>query len=150
MLESSKSPTAEVILRDFRDRRITFAEFERQMRPWLEMDFRGAGMSIRYRQPLRAQVPITPGHVRQALADYAAGKLSEQELNYWASMLDMLTEFGPGPDVSDDDADRLEPMWDVLIRLTDCQIFGALTPEAMSQYDAKLRQLESALSEGAV
>jgi len=120
------------------------------MRPWLEMDFQGIGLSIRYRQPIRAQVPVAPRGVRRSLAAYAAGKISEEELGLWASMLDMLTEFGPGSEVSDEEADRLEPMWDVLIRLTDPRIFGAITPETISQFDAKLRQLELELSDGAV
>ena len=144
------SPIADAILRDFRDRRITYEEFERQMRPWLEIDSRGAGLTIRYRQPIAAQVPVGPSDVRRALAQFAAGELSEPELISWATMLDMLPEFGPGADVSDEEADRLDPMWDVIIRVGSPPIFGALTPETVWDYDAKLQQLESELSEGAV
>ena len=143
-------PIADAILRDFRDRRITDEEFERQMRPWREIDSRGTGLTIRYRQPIAAQVPVGPSDGRRALAQFAAGELSEPELISWATMLDMLPEFGPGADMSDEEADRLDPMWDVIIRVGSPPIFEALTPETVRGYDAKLQQLESELSEGAV
>lgn len=141
---------AETILRDFRDRRITYAEFERQMHPWLEIDLAREGLRIHFRRPLDAHVTIGPGDIRRALAAFTAQEFPENELVLWATMLDVLSEFGPEPGVSDEEADRLDPMWDVLVRIGSPRLFGALTPETVAGYDELLRQLESELSDGAV
>ena len=144
------SLTAETILRDFRDRRITYAEFEREMRPWLEIDFAREGLSIRYRQSLGAHVTIAPGDVRRAIAAFTANEFPENEFVRWATMLDVLTEFGPEVGISDEDADRLDPMWDVLVRVGSPRLFGALAPQTVAGYDERLRELESDLSRRAV
>lgn len=144
------SLTTEAILEDYLERRITFAEFERQMRPWLDIGPRGAGFGVRFRQPLHAQVPVAPSHVLSALADFAAGTLPEDELVLWATMVDMLTEFGPGAYATDEETDRLEPMWDVIVNLTSPAIFGELTRETVAMYAQRLRDLESELSRRAV
>jgi hypothetical protein len=65
-------------------------------------------------------------------------------------MVDMITEFGPGPDVSDEDADALEPLWDIVAKVGTPRVFGDLTPDDIRDHISRLEALEVELQRRAV
>ena len=121
---------------------IRFAEFIERMRHFLVVDFDGAPATIRYRRPLEARVTVGPADLYPVLESYLAGDRDETELGRWAQILDMMTEFGPAPDTPDEEADRLEPMWDVLAQLGGPPFLGRVTTDSVRAYTARLRALE--------
>lgn len=125
---------------------IRFDEFVHRMHHFIEVDFGAPSATIRYRRPLAARVTICPADLYPMLQSYLAGECDEEELGCWAQALDMMTEFGPPPDASDEEADRLEPLWDVLAHLGGAPIFGRATPESVRTHLARLRTLEAELA----
>jgi len=55
-------------------------------------------------------------------------------------------ELGPPHDTSDEDADRLEPIWDVLARLGGPPAPQRVTPESVRAHLVRLRALEAEIA----
>jgi hypothetical protein len=140
---------AEAAMTAFLHGEIRFAEFALRMRHFLDVDFDSPAATIRYRRPLEARVTVGPADLYPVLDSYLAGERDEAELGRWAQALDMMTEFGPAPDASDEEADRLEPMWDVLAQLGGPPFLGRVTPESVRAHLARLRALEAEITPGA-
>jgi hypothetical protein len=139
----------EEILADFLAGRIRFAEFGRLMRPWVEMDLAGPTPSMRFRQEPDASIRVRPADLYPVLESYLAGKRDEEELTRWARVVDTMLEYGPGEGLSDEEADRLDPMWGVLARLGLGRL-GSITPETVRGHLERLRSLEAELARGVV
>jgi hypothetical protein len=70
------SNQVEVVLRDYRDGHMTFAEFRHALRDYLVIDVGGPRESIDFKHQLRAQVAIAPQHVSSMLRRYLQGEVS--------------------------------------------------------------------------
>ena len=147
--QPSRPSVVEGILADFLAGRIRFAEFERQMRPWVAMDLGASTPSMHFRQPIDASIPVRPADLIPVLESYLAGERDEDELARWALVIDTMLEYGPGEGASDEEADRLDPMWEVLARLGLGRL-GRITPETVRAHLERLRALEAELSRGVV
>jgi hypothetical protein len=137
---------AEAAMTAFLHGEIRFADFIRRMRHFLEVDFGGPAATIRYRRPLTAHVTTGAADLYPVLESYLAGERDEVELGLWAQVIDMMTEFGPPPDASDEEADRLEPIWDVLAQLAGPPFFERVTPESVRAHLARLRAFEAEIA----
>lgn len=125
---------------------IGFAAFLQRMRPFIAVDFEGPTASIRYHRPVEARVVVGPADLYPVLEGYLAGERDGVEVGYWAQILDMMPEFGPGEVATDEEADRLEALWDVLAHLGGPPGLERITPDAVRARVVQLRALEAKLA----
>jgi hypothetical protein len=139
------SPTVAGVMQAFVHGEATFEQLETVLRPFVVFDLGGEFSTIHYRQPLTAHVVLDPEQLLPMLRRYLAGHVAAPELSQWAAVLVGMTEFGPDPTWSDEAADALEPMWDVLEQLATPQIFQPITPALVSAFVEQLQQLHREL-----
>jgi hypothetical protein len=123
----------------------SFEQLEAALRPYAVFDFGSESRTIHYRQALDVHVTLGPGQLLPMLQRYLAGQVSAPELSRWAAVLVGMVEFGADPTWSDDAADALEPMWDVLERLATPQMFQPITPAVVVACAGRLQELEQQL-----
>ena len=145
-LTPMNAAAAEAAMTAFLHGNIRFAEFVQQMRHFLDVNFDGPSAALRYRTPLEAHVTVGPADLYPVLESYLAGERGEAEIGRWAQAIDMMTEFGPAPGASDEEADQLEPMWDVLVQLGGPPFLNRVTPELVRAYLRRLRELETEIT----
>ena len=149
MSDFTPRSAVERTLVDYLAGRVTYAEFVRLMAPHAEIDIGWPSGRVHYRHPLDAQVPLRPADLYPVLEEFVAGGRSALEVSRWVQLIDIMTEYGPGADAPDEEADRLEPMWDVLAELS-TRPPEALTLEVARDALARLRRFEVAFARGAV
>ena len=136
-------------MRDFVRGNASFNELEVVLRPHASFSLNGNPKGVHFRSPIGSHVTLTPRDLLPQLNRYLAGTVSEADLATWATVLVMLTEFGPDPSWSDEQADQLEPMWDILEQLGTPEIFQPITPELVHEFVARLDDLQKSLTFGA-
>jgi hypothetical protein len=87
---------------------------------------------VNYRTPIADEVRIEPAHLRHALDEYLAGRLSAKQFRDWCLFIALNGHYRTAEPPPDDE-DWFDPMWDAIHDFAAPEIHGPITPDLARQ-----------------